>query len=56
VQPAENTRLPEDNHSFLVAMVSRLVEAKGIDLVRYSVKDFFTSHPAHPAGQGRLGL
>ncbi|MCX7614968.1 MAG: glycogen synthase GlgA [Clostridiales bacterium] len=36
--------LPEDNQCFIIAMVSRLVEAKGIDLVRYAIQNILSHH------------
>ena len=36
--------LPEDDESFIVVMISRLVEAKGIDLVRYAMENILSHH------------
>lgn len=48
---AENRRalqkmlgLPEDDDAFIIAMVSRLVEAKGIDLVRFAMDEILSHH------------
>jgi starch synthase len=36
--------LPEDDDVFIIAIVSRLVEAKGIDLVRYAMNEILSHH------------
>lgn len=48
---AENRRnlqkmlgLPEDDDAFIIAMVSRLVEAKGIELVRFAMDNILSHH------------
>ena len=36
--------LPEDDEAFIIAVVGRLVEGKGIDLVRYAMNDILSHH------------